>query len=148
MLILGLTTADARSKLAPSGPGGVPAEIPSTFVLRNALDRTTNKEYESETTEEELKRSVKFGLEKCNLFYGIDWIPVDSSTMGSQGLRDRRQWWLLQKSTWTTARTPSKRPCHLLTPPTYRKCMVPKESTDEAFPADCDLGDPGAMTTD
>ena len=78
MLILGLTTADARSKLAPSGPGGVPAEIPSTFVLRNALDRTTNKEYESETTEEELKRSVKFGLEKCNLFYGIDWIPVDN----------------------------------------------------------------------
>ena len=34
---------------------------------------------ESETTEEELKRSVKLGLEKCNLLYGIDWIfPADN----------------------------------------------------------------------
>ena len=45
-----------------------------TSHLRKALDRTTHEEEWSVTTEEKLKESVKFGLEKCNLFYGRDWV--------------------------------------------------------------------------
>ena len=44
----------------------------AAFTQIVALDRTTYEEYQN--IEEELKKAVKLGLEKCNLFYGIDWI--------------------------------------------------------------------------
>ena len=73
---------------------------------------------ESETTEEELKRSVKLGLEKCNLLYGIEWIfPADSDHVEPRTKR-----------------------------PKMEVSMVPKEAANEAF--DYDQGDPGAVTTD
>ena len=56
-----------------------------SFHLRNALDRTKDEEELTETTEEKIKCCVKYGLEKCNKIYGIDWVFSDDIDQTKDG---------------------------------------------------------------
>ena len=101
-------------------------EYNAAFTQIAALDRTTYEEYES--TEEELKRSVQLGLEKCNLFYEIDWIFSADYDLGEP-----------------MSKRPKKTLSSVNTTDMLEVSMVPKEATKEAFPADFVATDRGGQ---
>ena len=104
---------------------------------------------ESETTEEELKRSVKLGLEKCNLLYGIDWIfPADNDHVEPRTKRPKIVVAPPEEHLDDSTHLKQETLLSVNTTDMLEVSMVPKEATNEAFPADFDQGDPGAVTTD
>ena len=68
-----------------------------SFHLRNALDRTTYEEEWSAATEEKLKESVKFGLERCSLFYGTDWVFPTDIDQGPMAKRPKTEMALIEE---------------------------------------------------
>ena len=110
-----------------------------TFHLRNSLERTTHEEEERATTEEQLKRYVKFGLEKCNLFYGIDWVfPVDIDQGEPMPKRQKTEM-ELPEDVFTNPKPVTQSSGKTSDMVDYRS--VPKEAAD-------DQGEPMAETSD
>ena len=103
---------------------------------------------ESETTEEELKRSVKLGLEKCNLFYGIDWVfPADNDHVEPRTKRLKIVVAPPEEHLDDSTHPKQETLLSVNTTDMLEVNMVPKEATTEAFPADFDQGDHGSGET-
>ena len=122
-------------------------EYNAAFTQIAALDRTTYEEYES--TEEELKRSVQLGLEKCNLFYEIDWVFSADNDLGEPMSKRPKIVVAPPEEHLDDIMHPEQKTLSSVnTTDMLEVSMVPKEATKEAFPADFDQGDPGSVTTD
>ena len=102
-----------------------------SFHLRNALDRTTYEEEWSASTEEKLKESVKFGLERCSLFYGTDWVFPADIDQGPMAKRPKTEMALIEEhSSDKTTDKPDKGKLMARTSDKPVDGLEPKEATD------------------